>query len=160
MRWAPFGPAGRDAASEPVTTNLERVLAANRRHAGAGRPALVDRAPARRLVVLTCMDARIDPLSALGLRHGDAHVLRNAGALVTDDVLRSLVVSQEMMGTREALVIAHTDCAGFDTTDAAVAAVRHGARLIRGFDGLADDYLAHPLLFDVRSGLVQPVDPA
>jgi carbonic anhydrase len=67
-------------------------------------------APARRLVVITCMDARLEPLRLLGLDLGDAHVLRNAGAVVTGDVLRSLAVSAAMMGTREALVIGHTDC--------------------------------------------------
>jgi carbonic anhydrase len=66
--------------------------------------------PSRRLSVVTCMDARIDPLRLLGLQPGDAHVIRNAGGLVTDDALRSLVISHWELGTQEALVIAHTDC--------------------------------------------------
>jgi len=66
--------------------------------------------PARRVAVLTCMDARLDPARALGLREGDAHVVRNAGGLVTEDAIRSLAVSQALLGTEEILVIHHTDC--------------------------------------------------
>jgi carbonic anhydrase len=66
--------------------------------------------PARRLAVVTCMDARLDPAAFLGLEEGDAHVIRNAGGLVTDDALRSLVISHWLLGTEEAAVIAHTDC--------------------------------------------------
>lgn len=155
MGWAPFGPADRGSAPEVGGDNLQRVLAANRRRTSRGGLAPVDRAPARGLVVVTCMDARIDPLAALGLKHGDAHVVRNAGALVSDDVMRSLVVSHELMGTREALLIAHTDCAAFDSTEAATASVLEGARWILASGHLPDDYRAHPLLFDVRSGVVR-----
>jgi carbonic anhydrase len=66
--------------------------------------------PARPVVLVTCMDARIDPALALGLVPGDAHVLRNAGGLVTDDVERSLAVSQRALGTREVMVVQHTGC--------------------------------------------------
>ncbi len=66
--------------------------------------------PARRLAVLTCMDARLDVPRMLGLSPGDAHILRNAGGIVTDDVLRSLVLSQWELGTREIMVIQHTRC--------------------------------------------------
>ena len=61
-------------------------------------------------MILTCMDARIDPVSLFGLSPGDAHVLRNAGALATPDVLRSLALSQAILGTREVLVLGHTEC--------------------------------------------------
>jgi len=88
----------------------ERVLADNARHAGTGRlPA--ERRPARRIAVLTCMDARIDTAGALGLQLGEAHVLRNAGGIATDDAIRSLALSQWLVGTRSVLVVAHTDCA-------------------------------------------------
>jgi carbonic anhydrase len=63
-----------------------------------------------RFAVVTCMDARLDPVDFLGLAVGEAHVIRNAGGLVTDDALRSLVISHWLLGTREAFVIAHTDC--------------------------------------------------
>jgi len=66
--------------------------------------------PAKPVAVLTCMDARIDPHRMLGLAEGDAHVIRNAGGVANDDAIRSLVVSQRKLGTREVLVILHTDC--------------------------------------------------
>jgi carbonic anhydrase len=66
-------------------------------------------APKKRIAILTCMDARIDPLALLGLELGDAHVLRNGGAIVTDDVLRSLEASRRI-GTDDVVVIGHTDC--------------------------------------------------
>ena len=66
--------------------------------------------PARALAIVTCMDARIEPLRAFGLRIGDAHVLRNAGGRVTDDVLRSLAVSTSVLGVRWVAVVHHTDC--------------------------------------------------
>jgi carbonic anhydrase len=66
--------------------------------------------PARPVVLVTCMDARIDPALTLGLVPGDAHVLRNAGGLVTDDVVRSLAISQHALGTREVMVVQHTKC--------------------------------------------------
>ena len=62
------------------------------------------------LAIVTCMDARLDVFSALGLRAGDAHVLRNAGGVVTDDVIRSLILSQRLLGTEEILLIHHTNC--------------------------------------------------
>jgi carbonic anhydrase len=67
-------------------------------------------APARKIVVLTCMDARIDVSTLLGLENGDAHIIRNAGGVVTNDVIRSLVISQRLLGTREIMLIHHTDC--------------------------------------------------
>ena len=66
--------------------------------------------PARGVVVITCMDARIDPAKALGLEIGDAHVIRNAGGRVSDDAIRSLIISTTLLGTREVVVIQHTDC--------------------------------------------------
>src|SRR3989442_1647104 len=66
--------------------------------------------PGRHVAVLTCMDARLDPARALGLEEGDAHVIRNAGGRASDDALRSLAISQQLLGTREIVVIHHTDC--------------------------------------------------
>lgn len=66
--------------------------------------------PGRRLAIVTCMDARLDPAKFLGLEEGDAHVIRNAGGLVTEDALRSLVISHWLLGTQEFAVLAHTDC--------------------------------------------------
>ncbi|MGW1976412.1 beta-class carbonic anhydrase [Streptomyces sp. NPDC001889] len=66
--------------------------------------------PARRLAVVACMDARMDIYRILGLREGDAHVIRNAGGVVSQDVLRSLTISQRLLGTRKIMLIHHTDC--------------------------------------------------
>ena len=71
---------------------------------------IVDAHPARRIAIVTCMDCRLDVLAALGLEQGDAHVLRNAGGVVTDDVIRSLAISQRRLGTREVMLVHHTDC--------------------------------------------------
>lgn len=70
----------------------------------------MDARPRFQTVILTCMDARIDPSALFGLKPGEVHILRNAGALATPDVLRSLAVSQALLGTREVLVLAHTQC--------------------------------------------------
>jgi carbonic anhydrase len=66
--------------------------------------------PAKKVAVLACMDARIDPAKALGLQEGDAHVIRNAGGVATEDALRSLTLSQRLLGTEEIILIHHTDC--------------------------------------------------
>ena len=71
---------------------------------------MLPREPALHLAVLTCYDARIDPLRILGLREGDAHILRNAGGVVTDDVGRSLLISQRLLGTEAVMVIQHVGC--------------------------------------------------
>ena len=72
--------------------------------------------PQRRLAVVACMDSRMDIFEMLGLRHGEAHVIRNAGGVITDDVIRSLCVSQRFLGTREIILLHHTDC-GLQTVD-------------------------------------------
>src|SRR2546425_13078905 len=66
--------------------------------------------PARHVAILTCMDARIDPARLLGLEEGDAHVIRNAGGRASEDAIRSLVISQQLLGTNTVVVIHHTDC--------------------------------------------------
>ncbi|MCW2497382.1 carbonic anhydrase [Jatrophihabitans sp.] len=73
--------------------------------------------PKLRLTVVTCMDSRLDLFGALGLHIGDAHLIRNAGGMVTDDVLRSLAISQRKLGTREVVVIHHTECGMQDFDD-------------------------------------------
>jgi carbonic anhydrase len=77
----------------------------------------MDVRPARRLAVVACMDSRLDVFAALGLDQGEAHVLRNAGGVITDDVIRSLAISQLRLGTREILLIHHTDCGMEKVTD-------------------------------------------
>jgi carbonic anhydrase len=78
--------------------------------------------PARRLAVLACMDARLIPTRVLGLEEGEAHVIRNAGGVVTDDAIRSLVISQNLLGTEEIVLLHHTDCGMLNFTDEELAA--------------------------------------
>ena len=95
-----------------MTSNgeFERILEQNERFVEAFDRSALTAAPLTGLAILTCMDARIDVEDALGLRVGDAHIIRNAAGLASEDAIRSLVVSQQLLGTREILVIAHTGC--------------------------------------------------
>jgi carbonic anhydrase len=96
---------------------IDELLANNRAFAG-GLPARhLDVRPSGRLAIVTCMDSRLDVFAALGLRDGQAHILRNAGGVITDDVIRSLAVSQRRLGTREVMLIHHTDCGMQSLTD-------------------------------------------
>jgi carbonic anhydrase len=129
---APEPPAPPAAAPEPV------------------RPAGLPNRPARGLAVLTCMDCRIDPLGALGLSLGDAVVLRNAGATVSDDMLRSLAMAAEALGVRGVHVIAHTDCAAFGgDEDAAIAEAVDGAGRI---EAVLPNVRAQSGLLDLATG--------
>ena len=88
---------------------IDEVVRANQEYSRFHRLAHVSPRPRRKLAVLTCMDTRFSR-STLGLAEGDAHILRNAGGIVTEDVLRSLLVSHHMLGTEEFMIINHTDC--------------------------------------------------
>jgi carbonic anhydrase len=90
-------------------TQISELLRANRAYADA-RANVADAEPHRRLAVITCMDARIDVFAVLGLHLGEAHVIRNAGGRVTDDVLRSLALSSGILGVDTAVVMQHTKC--------------------------------------------------
>lgn len=96
---------------------LDEVLAANEAFASAFGDGGLPAPPSRHLAVVTCMDARILPLSVFGLDTGDAHILRNAGGRVTEDVLRSLLVSTHALGVREIAVVHHTECGMAKVTD-------------------------------------------
>src|ERR1051325_10970132 len=74
--------------------------------------------PARKIAIIACMDARVSPYALLGLKEGDAHVIRNAGGVVTDDEIRSLSISQRLLGTEEIILIHHTDCGMLTFEDA------------------------------------------
>jgi len=97
-------------------TVTDQLLARNKEFAESfpGPAAL---RPKLKLAVVACMDSRIDVFGALGLEIGDAHIIRNAGGVVTDDVVRSLVISQRMLGTEEIILIHHTDCGMVKFTD-------------------------------------------
>ena len=146
--WEPFGPTRRqpEPGVSPVAPPAEP--------AAASAPAPPPREPARSVAIITCMDARIDPLAVLGLRLGDANVLRNAGATVSDDVLRSLRSAVELLGVRQAVLIGHTDCAGHGSDAAAAAAMADGALRIRG--AMGDAFGVEALMYDVASGTLTP----
>jgi carbonic anhydrase len=95
------------------------VLAANREYAGKFNQGGLAMPPARKLAVLACMDARLTVEQLLGLKTGDAHIIRNAGGIATVDALRSLIISHHLLGTKEFVVINHTDCGmlTFDDSD-------------------------------------------
>lgn len=88
----------------------EHIVDANKRYAEKFNLGHLPMPPAKKLAVVACMDARLTVEEILGLKTGDAHIIRNAGGIVTDDALRSLIISQRLLGTREILVINHTDC--------------------------------------------------
>ncbi len=90
--------------------SADRVVASNARYAADSHDDQLEVEPARNLAVVSCMDSRIDPLAGLGLANGDAHIIRNAGGVITDDVIRSLCLSQRFLGTREIILVHHTDC--------------------------------------------------
>jgi carbonic anhydrase len=88
----------------------DEVLEANRRYAERFTLGHLPMPPARKLAIVACMDARLTVEEALGLKTGDAHIIRNAGGIVTEDALRSLIISHYLLGTQEFVVINHTDC--------------------------------------------------
>jgi carbonic anhydrase len=96
---------------------IDELLANNRAFADSLPSAHLDVRPRRKLAIVTCMDSRLDVFAALGLKDGEAHILRNAGGVITDDVIRSLAVSQRRLGTREVMLIHHTDCGMLTLTD-------------------------------------------
>jgi len=100
-----------------MTALTDSLLDNNAAHVSAPEQRQLPRQPARKLAVLACMDARLDPAKVLGLDEGDAHVIRNAGGVVSDDALRSLAISQNLLGTEEIILIHHTDCGMLTFTD-------------------------------------------
>jgi len=96
---------------------IDELVANNRAFAEPLADRHLDVEPSRRLAIVTCMDSRLDVFAALGLGDGEAHVLRNAGGVVTDDTIRSLAISQRRLGTREVMLIHHTDCGMEKLTD-------------------------------------------
>ena len=107
----------------PGDAIFDDVLASNEEYAQGFRHEGLEPLAAKGLAVLTCMDSRIEPLAMLGLRPGDAKILRNAGARITDDVLRTLVLASYLLGVRRVMVITHTDCRMTGTEDDVHAAV-------------------------------------
>jgi carbonic anhydrase len=94
----------------------DQTLEANTRYAAGFKKGSLAMPPARKLAIVVCMDARIDPARAFGLEEGDAHVIRNAGGRIAD-ALRSLAISQTLLGTEEVMIVHHTDCGMLTFTD-------------------------------------------
>jgi carbonic anhydrase len=159
---------------EPTSSSTEyqRIVEENRRFGAVFDRSALTAAPVRGLAVLTCMDARILVEDALGLRVGDAHIIRNAGGLATGDAIRSLVVSQQLLGTQEILVIAHTGCGLHEVDEAGLRhrlaeATGHETNLAFGafadLDAMVAEQVrkirAHPAILDVPvHGLVYEVE--
>ena len=96
---------------------IDELVTNNRAFAAGLANRHLDVRPTRRLAIVTCMDSRLNVFAALGLCDGEAHVLRNAGGVITDDVIRSLAISQRRLGTREVMLIHHSDCGMQSLTD-------------------------------------------
>ena len=94
----------------------DEFIKANERYAAGFTKGSLPMPPARKVAVVACMDARLDPARSLGLEEGDAHVIRNAGGRAAD-AIRSLVISQQLLGTREIVIVHHTDCGMLTFTD-------------------------------------------
>lgn len=90
--------------------SVSELVAANHEYAASFAGSDLPVQPARKLAVVTCMDSRIDVFAVLGLQNGESHIIRNAGGVITDDVIRSLCLSQRFLGTREIVLVHHTDC--------------------------------------------------
>lgn len=160
---------------------MEHLLHANELYAESFRMGRLPRSPRLQLAILTCMDSRIDPDRILGLQEGDAHVIRNAGGRASDDAIRSLVISYRLLGTREFLVIHHTDCGmhkitnekmhkelltdlGADVSDVDFlpisdpdATVRADVDAIRTSPMVRPDISVHGFVYDVENGRLREV---
>lgn len=163
---------------------LPELLAANEDYAASFTKGDVPTPPARQIAVLTCMDARLIPSKFLGLEEGDAHVICNAGGRASEDAIRSLVISYELLGTREFLVIHHVDCGMLSFTNEALRqtlhdklgadasgidflpfsdldeSVRQDVAAIRTSPLIPDDIQVTGFVYDVRTGKLREVQPA
>jgi carbonic anhydrase len=159
---------------QPVTTQIDELLAANAGYAHAAHPDDIDARPRRRLAVLTCMDARIDVFAVLGLHLGEAQVIRNGGGRVTNDVLRSLTLSCHVLGVDTVVVMQHTRCGlagvtdeelrnltgsdlGFLPIDDHAAALREDVDTLAGTAYLAPLRTIAGMVYDVETGLLADV---
>lgn len=176
-------PLSKTATIQPFPTDsFADVLAGNEEYARTHATSDLSGWAAQGLAVITCMDSRIDPLNVLGMKPGDVKILRNAGARVTDDVLRTLVLATYLLGVRRVLVMPHTDCKmasgeeadvhqsimekfGVDTrsveirtvTDQRSALITDVVR-VRSFPLLPSDLVVGGVILDVSTGLLHPMD--
>src|SRR5215203_3620803 len=91
-------------------STTDELLRNNERYANSFEKSDLPMPPAKQIAIVTCMDARLSPFVMLGLQEGDAHIIRNAGGVITDDEIRSIVISQRLLATQEIMLIQHTDC--------------------------------------------------
>jgi carbonic anhydrase len=163
---------------------IDEVLAANEIYARTHELRRLTPRPQRKLAVLTCMDTRLSTRT-LGLKEGDAHIIRNAGGIVTDDALRSLVVSHYLLGSEEFMIINHTDCGLMHTTERdlrtqiqnragteAIAPaffyafqnidenVRHQLQKLRTHPWISKQITVRGFVYDVMSGLLREIKDA
>ena len=161
-------------------SEVDRLKQANATFAQGFDEGDLETPPARPLVVLTCIDARLDPARSLGLDLGDAHVIRNAGGRATEDAIRSLLISSWLLGTREFAVIHHTDCGMTKFTDPVLRdmirdqagveldmeflsfadpeqSARDDVDAIRGTKGFPDGVTVSGHVYDVRDGRLHDV---
>jgi len=156
---------------------VDEVTEANQSYASGFAKGDLPMPPARKFAVVTCMDARLDPARFLGLEEGDAHVIRNAGGLVNDETIRSLVISHHLLGTQEAVVIGHTGCGMLTFTNAdlheklgpgsenidfqpfpdVAERVRESVETIRSHPLLPDSFGASGFVYEVETGRIAPV---
>jgi carbonic anhydrase len=158
------------------------VLAGNLDYAARYTPSALGGRAAKGLAIITCMDSRIEPLALVGMKHGDVKILRNAGARVTDDVLRTLVLATYLLGVDRVLVMPHTDCkmasateeqihdtiraeygvetssVEFRTVDDQEAALAYDVRRIRAYPLLPKDVMVAGAVYDVHTGVLHPRD--
>ncbi|MEU1780571.1 MULTISPECIES: beta-class carbonic anhydrase [Streptomyces] len=178
---SPTPGTGQDRTDSPEPTVTDRLVQANARYAAAFTDPGMDARPVLKVAVVACMDARLDLHAALGLELGDCHTIRNAGGVVTDDIIRSLTISQRALGTRSVVLIHHTGCGLLNLTED----FRHdieaevGQRppwAVEAFKDLDQDvrqsmqrvrtspFLPHRddvrgFVFDVTTGLLREIDP-
>jgi carbonic anhydrase len=160
----------------------EEVVRANQEFAQGFTKGDLPMPPARQLAVLTCMDARLHPEKFLGLGIGDAHVIRNAGGRASDDAIRSLIISSQLLGTREYVVIHHTDCGMLTFTNRDLQqkleqetgvdkctvdflpfsdleeSVREDIKRIEASPFIPEGIPVRGFIYDVRTGKLQPVE--
>lgn len=163
-------------------TRFDEFVEANKEYAASFDRGDAPVPPARKVAVVTCMDARLHPEDFLGLDVGDAHVIRNAGGRVSDDAVRSLVISERLLGTEEIVVIHHTDCGmltfsnedltakikedlGVDTTGRDFLpfsdleqSVRDDVEILRNSNLIPDDITVTGAIYDVETGKIREVE--
>ncbi len=163
---------------------IDEVLKANEQYAKNFQLGTLPMPPGRKLAVVACMDARLTVSQLLGLKTGDAHIIRNAGGLVTEGALRSLIISHHLLGTEEFMIINHTDCgmltftdeelrkqlkqktgtitvspAAFHTFTDLEENVRHQIEKVKSHPWIPNDIPVRGFIYDVKTGKLNEVSP-